>query len=76
MDQSKKGYVPMVRGIMLSKSLCPYTQDKRTRMSMIPYASGIGLIMYAMLCTRPDVSYALSVMSRYKSDRVWVIGWL
>ena len=24
--------------------------------------------MYAMLCTRPDVSYALSVMSRYQSD--------
>ena len=28
----------------------------------------IGLIMYAMLCTRPDVSYALSVTSRYQSD--------
>ncbi len=24
--------------------------------------------MYAMLCTRPDVSYALSVTSRYQSD--------
>ena len=37
-------------------------------MSMIPYASAIGLIMYAMLCTRPDVSYALSVTSRDQSD--------
>ena len=37
-------------------------------MSMIPYASAIGSIMYAMLCTRPDVSYALSVTSRYESD--------
>ena len=25
-------------------------------------------IMYAMLCTRPDVSYALSVSSRYQND--------
>src|SRR5215216_7884520 len=24
--------------------------------------------MYAMICTRPDVSYALSVMSRYQAD--------
>ena len=24
--------------------------------------------MYAMLCTRPDVSYALSINSRYQSD--------
>ena len=37
-------------------------------MSMTPYASVIGLIMYAMLCTRPDISYALSVMSRYQCD--------
>ena len=37
-------------------------------MSKIPYASAIGSIMYAMLCTWPDVSYALSTMSRYQSD--------
>ena len=37
-------------------------------MSKIPYASSIGSIMYAMLCTRPDVSYALSITSRYQSD--------
>ena len=37
-------------------------------MSRIPYASAIGSIMYVMLCTRPDVSYALSVTSRYQSD--------
>ena len=37
-------------------------------MSNIPYASTIGSIMYAILCTRPDVSYALSITSRYQSD--------
>ena len=37
-------------------------------MSRIPYASATGSIMYAMLCTRPDVSYALSVTSRYQAD--------
>ena len=37
-------------------------------MSMIPYASATGSIMYVMLCTRPNVSYALSVTSRYQSD--------
>ena len=44
------------------------TQDERTRMNMIPYASAIGSIMYVMLCTRPDVSYALSVTRRYQLD--------
>ena len=37
-------------------------------MSRIPYASAIGSIMYAMICTIPDVSYALSVTRRYQSD--------
>ena len=37
-------------------------------MSKIPYASAIGSIMYAMLCTRPDVSYALCITSSYQSD--------
>jgi len=37
-------------------------------MREIPYASAIGSIMYAMLCTCPDVSYALSVTSRYQSN--------
>ena len=37
-------------------------------MSMISYASAIRSIMYTILCTRLDVSYALSVMSRYQFD--------
>ena len=44
------------------------TQDDRDRMSKISYASAIGSIMYAILCTRPDVLYTLSIMSRYQSD--------
>ena len=37
-------------------------------MREIPYASAVGSIMYAMLCTHLDVSYALSVTSRYQSN--------
>ena len=45
-------------------------------MSMIPYALAIGSIMYDMLCTRPDVFYALSVTNKYQSnsgEAHWVI---
>src|SRR5262249_19173563 len=68
MDLSKKGFIPMSHGKNLSKSMCPTTHEMIERMSKIPYASAIGSIMYAMLCTRPDVSYALSVMSRFESN--------
>ena len=38
-------------------------------MGMIPYASAIGSIMHVVLCTIPDVSYALRVTSRYEFDQ-------
>ena len=34
-------------------------------MAKIPYANAVGYMMYAMVLTRPDISYALSVVSRY-----------
>ena len=37
-------------------------------MDKIPYPLAVGSIMYAMICTRPDVSYALSLTSIYQSD--------
>ena len=68
MQDSKKGFFPMSHGIKLSKSQCPNMKDERERMNKIPYASAIGSIMYAMLCTQPDVSYALSMTSRFQLD--------
>ena len=52
MQDSKRGYLPMSHGITLRKSQCPNTKDEREWMSKIPYASAIGSILYAMLCTR------------------------
>jgi hypothetical protein len=68
MEQSKKGFLPMSHGMRFSEKQCPSTPHERERMSKIPYASAIGSIMYAMICTRPDVSYALSVASRYQAN--------
>jgi hypothetical protein len=48
----------------------------RKRVRVSAYASAIGTIMYAMICMRPDVSYALSATSRYQSnygDAHWTI---
>ena len=68
MDESKKGFLPMLQGKILSKTQCPATAEDREIMNKIPYASAIGSIMYAMLCTRPDVAHAISLTSRYQSD--------
>jgi hypothetical protein len=68
MQDSKKGFLPMSHGITLIKKQCPLEPDEQERMRTIPYDSAIGSIMYAILCTCPDVSYALSATSRYQSN--------
>ena len=55
MDQSKKGFLPVLQGVKLTKTESPTTVEERERMKVAPYASTIGYIMYAMLCPRPDV---------------------
>ncbi|KAL0453656.1 UNVERIFIED_CONTAM: Retrovirus-related Pol polyprotein from transposon TNT 1-94 [Sesamum latifolium] len=67
MEHSKRGVLPMRHGIKLSKKQSPKTDEELKRMSNIPYASAVGSIQYAVQCTRPDVAYALSVMSRYQA---------
>ena len=37
-------------------------------MEKVPYASVVESLMYAMLCTRPDISYDVRVVSRYQSN--------
>ena len=64
MDQSKKGFLPVLQGVKLSQTQCPTTAEDREKMKDIPYALAIGSSMYAMLCTRPDVCLANSVVRR------------
>jgi len=33
-------------------------------MSQVPYASTVESLMYAMVCTRPNLAYAISTISR------------
>ena len=68
MENAKKGLLPMSHGTVLSKNQSPQTANERVQMTTVPYVSAIGSIMYAMICTRPDVSFALSVSSRYQSN--------
>ncbi|KAL8134002.1 hypothetical protein AgCh_009177 [Apium graveolens] len=68
MQEEKIGYVSISHGILISKDNCPKSLDDKGRMSKVPYASAIESVMYAMICTRPDVSYALIMLRRYQSN--------
>ena len=68
MQDSKKGLLPTQHGIILSKEQCPKTPQDEEDMKRIPYASTVGSLMYAMLCTRFDICYAVGIVSRYQSN--------
>jgi hypothetical protein len=37
-------------------------------MAKVPYANAVDNLMYAMVCTRPDISQAVGVISRFMHD--------
>ncbi|XP_070014446.1 secreted RxLR effector protein 161-like [Nicotiana sylvestris] len=43
-------------------------EAEREYMSRVPYANVVGSLMYVMICTRPDISHAIRVVSRYMHD--------
>ncbi|KAL0336693.1 UNVERIFIED_CONTAM: Retrovirus-related Pol polyprotein from transposon TNT 1-94, partial [Sesamum radiatum] len=59
---------PMDKSCVLSKEICPKTEEEKKHMTKIPYASAVGSLMYAMMCTRLDLSFAVGMVSRYQSN--------
>ena len=63
-------------GITLSKKMCPCTPEEIERMSGIPYASVIGSLMYAILCTWSNIALTVSITSKYQSnlgEEHWIV---
>ncbi|CAJ2668093.1 unnamed protein product [Trifolium pratense] len=68
MTDSKIVNTPLSHHSKLSIKQCPQSEDERKKMESTPYASGVGSIMYGMVCSRPDLSYAISVVSRFMAN--------
>ncbi|GJR86304.1 sodium/hydrogen exchanger 6 [Tanacetum coccineum] len=47
---------------------CPVKDCDVERMSKVPYANMVGSLMYLMVCTRPDIAYAVSIISKYLAN--------
>ena len=46
---------PIQKGDKLSKSQYPQDENERVEMEKVPYASSVGSLMYAQVCTHPDI---------------------
>nr|CAN68815.1 hypothetical protein VITISV_001087 [Vitis vinifera] len=67
MNKAKSVSTPLGSHFKLSKEQSPKTKEERDHMSKMPYASAIGSLMYAMVCTRSDIAHAVGVVSKFMS---------
>uniref|UniRef100_A0A2N9FGL6 CCHC-type domain-containing protein n=1 Tax=Fagus sylvatica TaxID=28930 RepID=A0A2N9FGL6_FAGSY len=68
MLDAKPVSTPLANHFRLSGSQCPKNEEEIENMSKVPYASAVGCLMYAMVCTRPDLAHAVSTVSRYMAN--------
>jgi ATP-binding cassette subfamily B (MDR/TAP) protein 1 len=46
-----------------SCDMCPKTLEENEKISKVPYASVVGSLMYTMMCTCPNICYAIGLVS-------------
>ena len=63
MQNSKRGLLLFRHGLPLYDDQRPKTLEEENMMRQIPYASVVGSLMYAMLCTRPNICYLVGIVS-------------
>lgn len=59
---------PMNSSLTLTKEDCPITPEEQREMSKNPYQEAIGCLMYISQCTRPDIAFAVSKLSRFNAN--------
>eukprot|EP00253_Pinus_taeda_P031197 PITA_31197 len=67
MQDSKLLKVPIRVGVKLSAEQCPKKQEEEEDMSRVPYASAVRRLMYAMVCTKLDITHEVGILSRFMS---------
>jgi hypothetical protein len=52
----------------LSANDCPTTEEEKEQMKLKPYESIVGSLLYAAISTRPDISHAVNMVSRFMKN--------
>ena len=59
---------PMKTPLPQNPALTPYTEAEADPEDRLLYQSMLGSVMYAMLWTRPDLGYAVSLLGRFSAN--------
>jgi hypothetical protein len=59
---------PIVKGDKYGDFQCPKNEYELNQMKSVPYASAVGHLQYAQVCTRPDLAYVTGLLGRFQSN--------
>ena len=68
MEKAKVVSTTLATHFKLSSKQSPSNEDEKLYMQRVPYAFAMGSLMYAMVCTRPDIAHAVGTVSRFLSN--------
>jgi hypothetical protein len=68
LEDVKATRTPLDPGCALSKQMNAETEEDRRLTVKQPYRELVGSLMYLMVCTRPDIAFSVSQLSRYSSN--------
>ncbi|CAM8959013.1 unnamed protein product [Rhodiola kirilowii] len=80
MQNAKSVSIPVASHFKVSKDQEPQDDQERDQMKNVPYSNAVGCLIYAMVCTRPDIAHGVSLVCRHMANpgrSHWqVVKWL
>ena len=68
MEKAKVVSTPLATHFKLSSKQSLSNEDEKLYMQRVPYVSAVRSLMYAMVCTRPDIAHDVGTVSRFLSN--------
>ncbi|XP_062713882.1 uncharacterized protein LOC134290716 [Aedes albopictus] len=68
MSECKPVKIPMNASEKLSTKKSPKTDEEVAAMKDVSYQEAVGCLMYLAQCTRPDILFAVNVLSRFNQN--------
>jgi hypothetical protein len=59
---------PIVKGDKYESYQSPSNQYEIDQIKSVPYASAVGSLIYAQVCTRPDLAFVTEMLDRYQKN--------
>ena len=62
---SKLVNMSLASHLKLSAEMSPQSKEEQEYIAKVPYANAMGSLMYTMVCTRPNLSHSVGMVSIY-----------